>query len=245
MWKELEWVISLQSYVREGRSRLRKWAFDPKLHIVFRSIGYALAGFCLSAASLGGYAQSLAVGLVWACSGWSAVLAAAGGATGYLLFWGQAGQQGVVWLAFSLVMVLLLSGGGIRRGAPLLLPATAGLLVAATGLAFQIAGEESVPVVIYLLRVGAGFCVTWLFLRIAAGRNPLLEWFACGVATLALAQIAPIPYFGLGFVAAAALTAGGAFPAAALAGLGLDLAQVTPVPMILATTAPVMPSCIG
>lgn len=54
---------------------------------------------------------------------------------------------------------------------------------------------------------------------------------------LALAQIMPIPYLGLGYVAAGALMVAGAFPAAALAGLALDLARITPVPMTAVLTA--------
>jgi len=46
-----------------------------------------------------------------------------------------------------------------------------------------------------------------------------------------LAQIMPIPYLGLGYIAAGALVSAASFPAAALAGLALDLAQVTSVPM--------------
>jgi hypothetical protein len=41
----------------------------------------------------------------------------------------------------------------------------------------------------------------------------------------------PLPYLGLGYIAAAILACTGAFPAAALAGLALDLARITPVPM--------------
>jgi len=40
-----------------------------------------------------------------------------------------------------------------------------------------------------------------------------------------------LPWFSLGFFAAGALAVMGAFPAVAIAGLALDLAQVTPVPM--------------
>jgi len=52
-----------------------------------------------------------------------------------------------------------------------------------------------------------------------------------GLGVLALAQLMPIPYLGLGYVAAGILAMTGTFPAAALAGLALDLAQVTPTPM--------------
>jgi hypothetical protein len=70
-------------------------------------------------------------------------------------------------------------------------------------------------------------------------RDPVVQWLVCGTAVLALAQVIPIPYLGFGYIAAGILAGAGAFPAAALAGLALDLAQITPVPMtaVLCLTA--------
>ena len=52
-----------------------------------------------------------------------------------------------------------------------------------------------------------------------------------GIFMLALAQLAPLPWLGLGFVAGGALWVSAPFPAVALGGLALDLAQITPIPM--------------
>ncbi len=227
----VENLISLESYARQGRQRVKQWLSYPEVHNFIRGTGYVLGGFCLSAASLGGFCQSFAVGLVCACSGWAAALAAVGGALGYLLFWGSAGIQGLVWLGFSVLVVLMLTQWWDAGHTPFLLPATAALLVAASGLAFQIAGQDDSPVLIYLLRVATAFGATWLFSRVMAGRNPIIEWFAWAVGVLALAQIAPVVWLDLGVMLAAGITVVGAFPAAALAGLGLDLAGITPVPM--------------
>jgi hypothetical protein len=71
----------------------------------------------------------------------------------------------------------------------------------------------------------------FLFQTAMQRRDPVVDWLVCGVGVLALAQIAPIPYLGLGYIAAGILSCAGAFPAAALAGLALDLARITPVPM--------------
>ncbi len=222
---------SLYTCVRQGRQRLKAWAGNPEVHNFLRGLGYAAGGFCLSAASLGGNYQSFAVGLVCACSGWAAVLSALGAGLGYLLFWGGAGTQALVWLLFGTVIVLLLTRWWDEERTPFLMPATAALLVAATGLAFQVSGQDGAPVVIYLLRVGMAFGSAWLFGRVMKGRNPLLEWFAWGIGVLALAQIAPATYLNVGVAVAAGITVAGAFPAAALAGLGLDLAGITTVPM--------------
>ena len=84
---------------------------------------------------------------------------------------------------------------------------------------------------VYFLRIvlaaGAG-----LLFPVALGRRTAVtDWLVGGVAVLALAQASPTPYLGLGYLAAGALAVGSAFPAAVLGGLGLDLAQVTRIPM--------------
>jgi len=229
-------MISIQSYVRRGHHILRRWAVDPRVHTAARGGAYLLAGLGLSAASLGSMAQPLALGLVCACSGWSAALVTAGGCAGYWLFWGSAGYQPMIWLAAGLLVALVLGDRRLCWEAPFLLPATAGLIVAAVGVFFQVAGLEEPPVAMYLLRVGMAAFAAWLFPRVLQGRNPILEWLTWCLAVLSLAQIAPTPYLSFGFFAAGLLSSGGAFPAAALAGLALDLAQITPVPMTAVLT---------
>ncbi len=223
-------MITIQSYVRQGRHTLRRWALDPRIHMVARGGAYLLAGFALSAASLGQTLLPLGLALVCACSGWPAALAALGSALGYRIFWNM-GQQQLVWLGAGLCAAVLLGDKRISRDTPLLLPAIAGLIVASSGVLFQTLNMEDTPIALYLIRVGLAAGVTWLFSQLRKGRNPILEWLGWGIAVLALVQITPIRWFSLGFFAAGALTVVGAFPAAAMAGLALDLAQVTPVPM--------------
>lgn len=222
-------MISIESYVRRGRHVLRRLALDPRVHVASRAAVHILAGFGLSAASLGNHAMPLAMGLVCACSGWSAALVAAGGCAGYLLFWGGAGYQGIAWLVAGLVAAVLLGERGRKQ--TLLMPALAALIVSASGVVFQFWLQDTTPILLYLLRVGLGASSAWLFAEVLRGRNPILEWLTCGTAVLALAQIGLGRYGNLGCIAAGGLTAAGAFPAAALAGLALDLAQITPVPM--------------
>lgn len=224
-------MISLQSYVRQGRHTLRRWALDPRVHRLAQAAAYVLAGFGFSAASLGQMPLPLALGLVVACERWQAILAAVGGCIGYLVFWGQEAYACLAWLGVGLLAALLLGNRQISRKAPLLLPAVAGLIVAACGVTFQLLMEDQTPVLLYLLQVAMAVASSWLFARVLQGRSPILDWLACGLGVLALAQIMPIPYLGLGYVAAGLLVCSSAFPAAALAGLALDLAQVTPVPM--------------
>ncbi len=228
-------MISLQSYVRQGRHTLRRWALDPRLHTLARCAGYLLSGLCLSAASLGRAAMPLALCLVCACQRWQAVLAALGGCAGYLLFWGAAGQQCVLWVAAGLLAVLLLGALPVTHREALLLPAVAGLVVAACGVVFQVTAGDTTPIPIYLLRVGLAAAGTYLANAVLQRRNPILDWLAYSLGVLALAQIMPVPYLGLGYIAAGMLCTAAPFPAAVLGGLALDLAQVTPVPMAAVT----------
>ena len=227
-------MISLQSYVRQGRHSLRKWMADPRVHTTLRLCGYVAGGFCLSAASLGNFAQPLALGFLCALNGWSSVLAAAGGMLGYGVFWGAGGYQGILWLSAGLFASLLFGDRQVRGETPLLIPAVAGFIVAATGVVAQIWLRESLPVSIYFLRILLAAASAWVFGRVLHSRHPILEWVAGAFGVLALAQILPFPYLGLGYVAAGALAASAAFPATALAGVALDLAGITPVPMTAA-----------
>ncbi len=224
-------MISIESYVRRGRHTLRRWAVDPRIHILTRAAAYIFAGFFLSAAGLLHHCLPLPAALVCACTGWGGVLAAIGGGLGYWAFWGSSITQPLVWLGLSLGISLILTRRRISRQTPLLIPASAALLVAATGVVFQVSVGQMAPVEVYLLRVVLAFGVSWLFMQVLSGRNPILDWLVCGVGVLALANVMPIPYLGFGYVAAGMLGVVGTFPAASLAGLALDLAQVTPVPM--------------
>lgn len=224
-------MISLQSYVRRGHSALRRWALDPRLHTLARCFGYMLAGFFLSAASLGNHAIPLVLGLVCACSGWSALLVALGGCIGYRVFWSVTYTQPVVWLLLGAAVAVILADRRLTRQTPLLLPVIASFLVAASGLVFQVYFDDTTPVLIYLLRTLLGGATAWLFTRVLRERNPILDWLACAFGVLALAQVLPFAYLGFGYIAAGALAVAGSFPAAALAGLALDLAQITSVPM--------------
>jgi serine/threonine protein phosphatase PrpC len=72
---------------------------------------------------------------------------------------------------------------------------------------------------------------TRVFSVAAKGRNPVTDWLTLSLAVLALAQISPFSSLSLGFLAAGILSTQAPLPAAALAGLALDLSRITPVPM--------------
>ena len=224
-------MISVQSYIHRGQSVVRRWLLEPAVHTALRAASYTLAGFCLSAAALAGKVLPLALCLVCGCSGWGAVLSALGAAGGYLVFWGSGGYQPLVWLLSGAVFSVTLGLWKEEGRIPLLMPSLAGLIVAVCGVAFPAASKGIADFVLYLLRVGTAFGGTWLCRQVTARRSTVLDWLACGIGVFALAQIVPVPYVGLGYAAAAALTVGAPFPVAALGGLALDLARITQVPM--------------
>ncbi len=224
-------MISVETYLRRGRRSLQRMALDPKVRSFAGVAAWLSAGFFLSAASLGNAPQPLALGLISAVTGWRAVLLALGAMVGYPSFWGQAGMQGIVWSASGGLLSLLLGKRQEPRQEPLMLPALAAVMTAATGLSFQILlGDDTGPVV-YFLRIGLTFLSGVLFTQASRGRDAITDWVVGGVAVLALAQISLTPYFGFGYLAAGVMAVASAFPAAALAGLGLDLAQITKIPM--------------
>lgn len=223
-------MTTLTSYMRRGRHTIRRLWLDPGIHRVVRYAGWFLAGFAFSAASLRHSPLPLSMGLVLALPGWPAFWTALGGGTGYLLFWQAHGLQGEVWMLLGLAGALGLGQGKLSRQQPLLLPAAGALAVAVVGLGFQFWGLDNIRLGLYLLRIAVGAGSTWVFRSARDHRDPVTDWLISAFAVLALAQIAPLGLC-LGFAAAAALGTVGAFPAAALAGLALDVALVTPVPM--------------
>lgn len=224
-------MTAIRSYAQQGQHVLRRWLLDPRIHKAAHIFQYLLRGFLLSGASLGQYAQPLALCLVCAGDRWPAVLTALGSGLGYYVFWGKAGLQGIAWIAAGLPVALLLGSRPSVRRMPLLLPVIAGLITAAAGLAFQLRLDDATPIAIYLLRILLAIGVTRLFLTAEESRGQYARYLVWGVWVLALAQAAPVPWLCFGYIAAAALGTGGAFTAAVLGGLALDLAQITPVPM--------------
>ena len=224
-------MVSLGIYVRRWRRNLRRWMIDPRFRGAAQAIGWILAGWALSAASLGHHAQPLALGAITALSGWPAVLMAMGSMAGYLLFWGAQGAQGVAWIMGGVLAATILGGRGFLRRSPYLMPVIGATIVATVGLTFRLILGDETSIGMYLLEIALAALSGRLFALALERRDPVVDWAVCGVGVLALAQIMPIPYLGFGYIAAAILTCTGAFPAAALAGLALDLAQVTPVPM--------------
>jgi hypothetical protein len=96
-------MITISSYYRRARRIARRLLTDPRLRLPLRVGACLLAGFVLSAASLGNHAQPLVLALLCAgIGGWMPALIALGSAAGYWAFWGQAGLQGIVWTAIGL-----------------------------------------------------------------------------------------------------------------------------------------------
>ena len=228
-------MTAIRSYAQQWTHRLRKFFLDPRVHTTTHILAYFLRGFAMSAASLGQHCQPFALSLVITGTGWPAVLTALGSCLGYLFFWDKNGLQGIAWLVAGFPAGLLLNRRPTLRSMPLLIPSIACLITAAAGLSFQIRLEDATPIAIYLLRILVAGAVTRLFSAYEEDHKQHVLWLVQGVWVLALAQILPFPWLCLGCIGAGALAVGGSFPAVALSGLALDLAQITPVPMTAIT----------
>ena len=113
-------MTTIETYVRECRSGMKKVLAYPVARMGAKVGICFLVGMFLSGGALGGDYQSFPLALVCALSGWPAAAVALGGAAGYLLFWGPAGAQGVLWLALGLPVALILGKRRILDDCPML-----------------------------------------------------------------------------------------------------------------------------
>ena len=227
----LQMMTSVETCLRRGKRMLQRWAEIRQVRLGLRGLFLAGSGLVLSAASLMNQPQPLALGLTASLHGWQAVVAGVGSLVGYRLFWETAGWQGAVWIAGGILIALLAGNREETKLQPLLIPALCALVVSGSGVGFQLLGKQEATLPVYLTRVVLAGASAGLFARVSRRGDPLMDWLAEGAAVLSLSQIAPVTWFNGGTVAAGTLSVWGAFPAAALAGLGLDLAGITRVPM--------------
>ena len=219
------------TYLRQGQRTVQRLLLDPNIRTALAVLACGGSGLLLSGIQLAGGPQPLAVGLICAGTGWRALLVTLGAMLGYPAFWGREGRQGIVWAASAGMLALLLGRREESREQPLMIPAIAAFLTAVTGLVFLWMLGEQVTVTMFCLRIALTFCAGVLFTQAAKQRDAVTDWLVGAVAVLALSRLTPVSWLGLGYVAAGILGVRSSFPAAALAGLGLDLAQVTEVPM--------------
>lgn len=223
-------MITVQSYFQQTKAALRRWSLHPAVHNWLRIALSVLSGFVLSAASLSHHPQPFAPALIAILTGPQSALTALGSGIGYLVFWSNSGWEGVMWTALALLCAQTLGRTHLPARSPWLMSSVTGLVVALSGLWMQRFGL-AVPPAMYLLRIGLAIGSARLFATVTVTRDSVADWLVCGIGVLALCQIAPTPWLCLGYPAAALLTTAFAFPAAALAGLALDLSDVTAVPM--------------
>ncbi len=217
--------MTVDTYLHQGKRWILRLLADPRLRRVGKVLTYTGAGFFLSAASLANHPQPIAMALISAMTGWRVLAVLAGSAAGYRFFWEGAGNIGLLWSVLSGLTALVLGKGKLVKSMPLIIPALCGLWAAAGGLLFQLAGQE-IPIGVYLLWVLLAPALSRVFAALKQKPEPMLLWTARGIGVLALAQVAPRPWLNLGCVAAGALAAADSFPAAALAGLALDLSRI-------------------
>jgi len=223
--------MMMETYLRRGQRSLERFALSPKVRTAAVVLGCSGSGLVLSAVGLGNLPQPVAMGLLCSASGWRALLMALGAMAGYPTFWGMAGNQGIVWAAAGGLLAILVNRRPESRDQPLMLPVIAGMLTVVTDLAFRLILQENMPFFQLPLRAAVACFSGILFTQASRCRDPVTDWLVEGVLVLALAQLSLGKWLGLGYLAAGLMAVGAAFPAAALAGLALDLSGITRVPM--------------
>lgn len=224
-------MASMEVRLQRGKVNFTRLLGRKWVQALGRYLLCGVCGFCLSAASLLGAFQSLSVGLVLAAQKGAAVAVAMGSAAGYLFFWGQGAIQPLCWVALALAISLAVGSKPLVRQAIALLPSLAALIIAASGVFFQVYFRDPTPVSVYLLRLLAAVGSSCLFLQASERRSPVTAWLIGSVAVLSLSGITLFSTVNLGYVAAGAVAAAADFPGIILAGVGMDAAQITPVPM--------------
>ena len=178
-------MTTLSSWLRRGRYLLREQLLDSWSNTAIKLCASAMAGFLLSAASLSHAPQPIALGFALVLSGWPAVMACLGGVGGYLLFWGPYGLQGVVWMVLGLAGALGLGDREVARETPPLIPSVAALIVAVTGLVFQLWQLSDIRLSLFLLQIAMAAGTAWM-VAAADRREPFALWMMGSASVLAL-----------------------------------------------------------
>ena len=223
--------MMVETYLRRGQRRLEGMALNPKVRSVAAMVLFAGSGFLFSAVGLGGQPQPVVMGLICSAVGWRALLMALGAMLGYPSFWGSAGNMGIVWSAAGGLLSLMVGRKQESREQPLMIPGIASLLSVVTGLGFRFLLREQISLWVLPVQGAVALFSGILFTQAARCRDSVTDWLVAGVSVLALGQLSLGPYLNLGHLAAGILAVGAAFPAAALAGVALDLSRLTRVPV--------------
>jgi len=223
--------MMVETYLRRGQRRLERLALNPKVRSAALAAFCVGSGFLLSAIGFGKYPQPVAMGLICSALGWRAVPMALGAMLGYPTFWGSSGNPGIVWSAAGGLLAVMVGHRQESRNQPLMIPCISAFLTVVTGIGFRFILREDISLLQLPLQAATALFSGILFTQAARCRDAITDWLTAGVGVLALAKVSFGPYLVLGHLAAGIMAVGAAFPAAALAGLALDLSRITQVPM--------------
>ena len=222
---------TMENYLRKVQRSLRRWCLQPGVRTGLGIGVLGGGGFLLSAAGLLGGPQPIAAGLVCAMTGWRAMVTAMGAAVGFWLLWGASGTGMLISTLGAFLLALLLGKRERFRQMPLLMPALLGVVTGVSETSLLFFRRERVGFPLFFLRVCLAPVSALFFRKAVFRRTALSDRICAAIGVLALAQMPGLSRLGLGYAAAGMMAVWGDFPGAALTALGLELAQVTRLPM--------------
>lgn len=220
--------MTAQTVLLRVKRRGEQWLERPGIRGTARFFGCLGGCLVLSRQQVWGNLQPVAMGFAAACTGWQRIGAAAGGALGYVLFWGADGIQGAIWILGALLLALIVPL--TQKGARAWVFLAVGCMVVVSGAGLALGGETDARVLFLRIALAGGSVL--LSESALEGKHLLSRWLGCGVGVMALAEIHPaLGWLSAGFGAAAA-----PLPAALAVALGADLGGSAALSLTAAAT---------
>ena len=209
--------MTAETVLLRVKRRGEQWMERPGVRESVRFTFFFGGALVLSGLELWGRMQPVAMGFAAACTGWRAFAAAAGGALGYVLFWGREGLQGVLWALGGLLLAVAVPLMHTGPGSRFRLALGCVCLVFGTGLGFGLAGASEGALLFLRAALAGGSLLLWE--SALGGKDSLSRWLGWGVGVMALAGM----NVWLGCLAAGFAAAAAPLPAALAVALGAEL----------------------
>ena len=145
--------MTAETVLLRVKRRGEQWLERPGIRGTARFFGCFAGGLVLSGLQVWGRMQPVAMGFAAACTGWRSLAAAAGGSLGYVLFFGEEGFQGSIWMLGALLLALVIPL--VEKGERVRFHLAAGcmVVVAGTWVSFGASQEAALLFLLSLIHI--------------------------------------------------------------------------------------------